>query len=120
MRRSLARLKAMAARKRPRGIVMENRDPNLERRALILGTALTAVAAAVRANAQTADPSATRVTDVPLSDAVTLTVERRGEVVLVGINRPSIYNRIDPPTRARLAEVLYQYEHDASLRAAVL
>jgi len=99
---------------------MENRDPNLERRALILGTALTAVGAAVRAQAQTPDASATRLADVPLGASVTLTVERRGEVVLLGINRPSIYNRIDPPTRARLAEALYEYEHDASLRAAVL
>src|SRR5262249_26729950 len=99
---------------------MKNRDANLERRALILGTALTAVASAVRAPAQTTDGPATRLVDVPLSGSVTVTVERRGEAVLIGINRPAIYNPIDPPTRARLAEVLYEYEHDASLRAAVL
>jgi enoyl-CoA hydratase len=96
---------------------MEDRDPNLERRSLILGVALAAAAAAARA--QTPD-NAPRLADVPLSGTVTLTLERRGDIVLIGINRPSIYNRIDPPTRARLAEALYAYEHDPSLRAAVL
>jgi enoyl-CoA hydratase len=96
---------------------MKETHLDLERRTLILGAALAAAASAVRA--QTPD-SSTRLADVPLGTGVTLTVERRGEIVLIGINRPSIYNRIDPPTRARLAEALYQYEHDASLRAAVL
>jgi enoyl-CoA hydratase len=97
---------------------MKDTHPDLERRTLILGAALAAAASAVRA--QTPDGSTTRLADVPLGTGVTLTVERRGDIVLIGINRPSIYNRIDPPTRARLAEALYQYEHDASLRAAVL
>jgi len=35
-------------------------------------------------------------------------------------NRPFIQNRIDPPTRMRLAATFYQYEHDPSLRALVL
>src|SRR4051812_49862572 len=96
---------------------MKETHLDLERRTLILGAALAAAASAVRA--QTPD-SSTRLAGVPLGTAVTLTVERRGEIVLIGINRPTIYNRIDPPTRARLAEALYQYEHDASLRAAVL
>jgi enoyl-CoA hydratase/carnithine racemase len=47
-------------------------------------------------------------------------VERRGDIVLVGLNRRFIQNRIDPPTRMRLAETFYQYEHDPSLRALVL
>jgi enoyl-CoA hydratase len=96
---------------------MKETHLDLERRTLILGAALAAAASAVRA--QTPD-SSTRLADVPLGTGMTLTVERRGDIVLIGINRPSIYNRIDPPTRARLAEALYQYEHDASLRAAVL
>jgi enoyl-CoA hydratase len=96
---------------------MKETHLDLERRTLILGAALAAAASAVRA--QTPD-SSTRLADVPLGTGMTLTVERRGDIVLIGINRPSIYNRIDPPTRARLAEALYQYEHDGSLRAAVL
>ncbi|MFC0402055.1 enoyl-CoA hydratase-related protein [Paraburkholderia rhizosphaerae] len=49
-----------------------------------------------------------------------LTIERRGEVVLLGINRPHIHNRIDPETYRKLARAYYDYEHDPSLRAAVL
>ena len=100
---------------------MRNQSPKVGRRALITGAALTAAAAAVRAQDQTpATPAATTLTDVPLSASATLTVERRGEIVLLGFNRPFIQNRLDPPTRLRLAETLYQYEHDPSLRAAVL
>jgi enoyl-CoA hydratase/carnithine racemase len=91
------------------------------RRALITGAALTTAAAAVRAQSQTpaAEPE-TRLTDVPLAPTAAITVERRGDIALIGLNRPFIQNRLDPPTRARLAEVFYQYEHDPSLRAAVL
>ena len=49
-----------------------------------------------------------------------VTVERRAQIVLIGINRPSIQNRVDPETYLGLAKAYYQYEHDASLRAAVL
>jgi enoyl-CoA hydratase/carnithine racemase len=57
---------------------------------------------------------------VPLDPSVTLTVERRDDIVLVGLNRPFIQNRIDPPTRLQLAAAFYQFEHDPSLRALVL
>jgi enoyl-CoA hydratase/carnithine racemase len=79
-------------------------------------TALTALAAA----AQGQTPSAEALADIPLSAANTITVERRDQVVLIGLNRPFIQNRLDPASRARLAEVFYRYEHDPSLRAAVL
>ena len=102
---------------------MENQTTKLGRRALLKSAAAAAVAAtaATRAGAQApaAEP-VTTLTDVPLAAGTTVTVERRGQVVLVGLNRPSIQNRIDPPTRLRLGEVLYQYEHDPSLRALVL
>jgi enoyl-CoA hydratase len=39
---------------------------------------------------------------------------------LIGINRPSIHNRIDPEAFAGLAKAYYQYDRDPSLRAAVL
>jgi enoyl-CoA hydratase/carnithine racemase len=57
---------------------------------------------------------------VPLSSNAKVTVERRGQIVLIGINRPYIHNRIDPETYAGLAQAYYQYEHDPSLCAAVL
>jgi enoyl-CoA hydratase len=58
--------------------------------------------------------------DVPFSSDAKLTIERRGQIVLFGINRPYIQNRIDPETFEKLAEAYYQYDHDPSLRAAIL
>ena len=100
---------------------MPNKSFRVGRRALITGAALTAAAAVSRAQGQPppAD-AATTLADIPLSSSVTLTVERRNQIALVGLNRPFIQNRLDPPTRVRLAETLYRYEHDPSLRAVVL
>src|SRR5205823_11536392 len=61
-----------------------------------------------------------RVADIPLNSTAKVTVERRGQIVLIGINRPYIHNRVDPETYAGLATAYYQYDHDPSLRAAVL
>jgi enoyl-CoA hydratase len=58
--------------------------------------------------------------DIPLSPTAKVTVERQGQIVLIGINRPYIYNRVDPETYAGLARAYYQFDHDPSLRAAVL
>ena len=101
---------------------MQNTSPKMVgRRALIKGTAMLAVTATARAQGQPppAEP-VTTLADVALGASVTVTVERRGDIVLVGLNRPFIQNRLDPPTRTRLAETVYQYEHDPSLRALVL
>jgi enoyl-CoA hydratase/carnithine racemase len=62
----------------------------------------------------------TTVKDVRPGPGVTLTVERRGPIVLFGINRPDVHNRIDPATSESLARAFYDYEHDSSLRAAIL
>jgi enoyl-CoA hydratase len=61
-----------------------------------------------------------RMAEVPLSSGTTVTVERRGQIVLIGINRPFIQNRIDPDIYIELAKAYYRYDHDPSLRAAVL
>jgi enoyl-CoA hydratase/carnithine racemase len=88
---------------------------------LIAGAAAAAAGAVARAQ-QPPPPAepATRLADVPLGDGATITAERREDIVLIGLNRPFIQNRLDPATRVRLSEVLYQYEHDPSLRAAIL
>ena len=100
---------------------MQNTLPRVVgRRAVIKGTAMLAASATVRAQGLPAPAPQTTLADVPLGPSVTVTVERRGDIVLVGLNRPLIQNRIDPPTRLRLAATYYQYEHDASLRALVL
>ncbi len=98
---------------------------NPDRRSLIFGTAAATLAAAAGARVQAQAPAPpaqpdTHMPDVPLAPNATITAERRGDIVLIGLNRPAIQNRIDPPMRARLAEAFYQYEHDPSLRAAVL
>jgi enoyl-CoA hydratase len=66
------------------------------------------------------DSPTTTLQGVPFGSGAKLTVERRGKIVLFGINRPDIQNRIDPETFEKLAEAYYQYDHDPSLRAAIL
>ena len=56
--------------------------------------------------------------ETPLGANSKVTVERRSQIVLIGINRPSVQNRVDPETYLGLAKAYYQYEHDPSLRAA--
>jgi enoyl-CoA hydratase len=60
-----------------------------------------------------------RMADIPLSPAAKITVERRGEIVLIGVNRPQIYNRFDPGAFFGLAKAYYDFDNDPSLRAAV-
>jgi len=108
-----------------------SQERNVGRRTLIKNAAMVALAAttASRVHGQTpgqppatssGTPSPTTLRDIPLAAANTVTAERRGDIVLVGFNRPSIQNRLDPPTRLRLGELFYDYEHDATLRALVL
>jgi enoyl-CoA hydratase len=58
--------------------------------------------------------------DIPLSPTAKITIERRGQIVLIGINRPYIHNRIDPDSFLGLAKAYYDYSDDPSLRAAIL
>src|SRR5262245_41418350 len=55
-----------------------------------------------------------------MSETQTVTVERKGAVFLIGLNRPNAQNRIDPGTFTRLGKAYYEFEHDDSLRVAVL
>jgi len=57
--------------------------------------------------------------DIPLSPGAKITVERRGEIVLIGVNRPRVYNRFDPDAFFGLAKAYYDFDNDPSLRAAV-
>jgi enoyl-CoA hydratase len=104
----------------------------VERRSILkaaaaFGTLLTfAVIAPALAGAATESeiPAAAlpevKLEDVPAGPNTKVTIERRGQIVLIGINRPYIQNRIDPETYGKLAEAYYQYDHDPSLRAAIL
>jgi hypothetical protein len=46
---------------------------------------------------QTGTPAIT-LRDVPFNSGAKLTIERRGQIVLFGINRPDIHNRINRET----------------------
>src|SRR5262249_6514354 len=106
----------------------------IARRDLIKATATIAAAApaitATSVVAQQSQPAQqpfadtaaqpTTLAEVPLGPATRLTVERRGQVALFGLNRPQAQNRIDPETFQALAKAIYDYDHDPSLRAAIL
>jgi enoyl-CoA hydratase len=61
-----------------------------------------------------------RMIDIPVSPDTKVVVERRGQIVLIGINRPQMFNRIDPETFYGLAKAYYDFDNDPTLRAAVL
>jgi len=61
-----------------------------------------------------------RMVDIPRSPDAKITVERRGQIVLIGINRPQMLNRIDPDAFYGLATAYYDFDNDSTLRAAVL
>ena len=66
------------------------------------------------------DVGASHMADIPLSPDTKIAVERRGQIVLIGINRPQMFNRIDPETFYGLAKAYYDFDNDPTLRAAVL
>ena len=106
-------------------IVTERRD--LLRAAAALGgiSTLSGLATAAAATGDTKSgtrpsPDQVHMADIPLGEDAKITVERRGAIVLIGINRPHIHNRIDPEAFAGLAKAYYAYDHDPSLRAAIL
>lgn len=90
--------------------------------AIGVGAALSALPKPVRAgDAAGQEPLAgTRLADSAKDAHSLLTIERRGDVVLFGLNRPAQQNKIDPALYAELSSAYFQFEHDASLRAAVL
>ena len=98
----------------------------IDRRSVMLGAAtLTGLSAVSLAHAETPPDGgesgdAPRPAEVPLQSGATLTIERRGQVALFGINRQHIQNRIDPVTFRALGKAYYDFDHDPTLRAAVL
>jgi enoyl-CoA hydratase len=94
----------------------------MERRTLLKGAAAVAgIVTAQNALSASAQPApGSRLADVPLAPGVRCTVERRGQIVLIGINRPEVFNRIDPEGSRALALALTGYDRDDSLRCAIL
>jgi enoyl-CoA hydratase len=56
----------------------------------------------------------------PTAGAGRVTVEQRGPVLLIGMDRPQTRNLIDPAIIIGVGKALYQFEHDDGLRVAVL
>ena len=90
----------------------------MQRRSLLKSAAALAAFEPLMSEAQEQD-EATTLKDM-LGPNVKLTIERRGQIVLFGINRPNIQNRIDPETFESLGRACYDYEHDPTLRVAIL
>ena len=61
-----------------------------------------------------------KMADAPRTPTSKVTIERRGQIVLIGINRPEVQNRVDPETYGELGNAFYRYDRDPTLRAAVL
>ena len=104
---------------------MSDKSPKIERRTLLKGAMVMAGMVTVAENvtqaaAQPVAQPGGRLADVPLAPGVRATVERRGPVVLIGINRPEVYNRMDPEGSHALAVALTGYDRDDSLRCAIL
>ena len=71
-------------------------------------------------NASTLTREPLSMADIPLSPEAKITVERRGQIVLIGVNRPQTGNRFDPDAFFALAKAYHDFDNDPSLRAAVL
>jgi enoyl-CoA hydratase len=116
-----------------------DKEPVIARRELIKATAtiaavVPAMAAAASALGQdqpqhaplaqqpSTEPAVqpTTLAEVPPGSTTKLTIERRGQVALFGLHRPTVQNRVDPETFQALARAIYDYDHDHSLRAAIL
>ena len=89
---------------------------------LVLAASPAGLVGAARADDRrhTPETQELKMSEPPRTSATKVTVERRGHIVLIGINRPDVYNRIDPETYSGLGKAFYHYDHDPSLRAAVL
>jgi enoyl-CoA hydratase/carnithine racemase len=108
---------------------MSDQSSSIERRTLLKGAmvmagmvsvAETVTQAAAQPVAQAGAAGGARLADLPLSPDTRVTVERRGQIVLIGINRPEVFNRMDPEATHALAVALTGYDRDDSLRCAIL
>jgi enoyl-CoA hydratase len=101
---------------------MSDQSSAIERRTLLKGAMVMAgmVSVAETAAAQPVSQPGGRLADVPLAPDTRVTVERRGQIVLIGINRPQMFNRMDPEASHALAVALTGYDRDETLRCAIL
>ena len=94
----------------------------IARRVLMIAGAGATTLAAGLAAAGTALAQAGPAPATPLGPAKpgNILVERRGSVLLIGIDRPEAQNRFDAPMLIGLGKAYHQLDHQDELRAAVL
>src|SRR5262249_18850636 len=81
---------------------------------------IRAVSADDKNRSSAAETEELRMADAPRTPTSKVSVERRAQIVLIGINRPEVHNRVDPETYSELGKAFYRYDRDPTLRAAVL
>jgi enoyl-CoA hydratase len=95
-----------------------------DRRDFIIGAAGAAALSAGLGSSETAiaqaGPSPTSGTPASPAGAGRVLVERRGAVLLIGIDRPQAQNRLDAPIIIGLGKAYYQLDHDDELLVGVL
>jgi enoyl-CoA hydratase/carnithine racemase len=102
--------------------VEEGHRARLDRRDFVAGAGVAAATLAGRglAEAQVVEPHANGSSATTDATRQAVKRERLGDVLLIGIDRPEAQNRIDFPTFGALGQAIYDFEHDDSLRVAVL
>lgn len=73
-----------------------------------------------QASSSATAPLPTTLAEVPINADSRITIARRDQLALLGLNRPQAGNRIDPAMFQALAKALYDYDNDPSLRVAIL
>jgi enoyl-CoA hydratase/carnithine racemase len=99
--------------------LLSRRETLIASTAIGLGSVLDTDAHARDHESRQATPSST-LQETSLGTKQTVTVERREKIVLIGLNRPDAGNRIDPITYDLLSKYYFEFDHDSSLRVAVL
>ena len=94
----------------------------IARRDFMIASAGAAALAVDLAGGGTALAQAGQASAAPSSPAKTgnILVERRGSVLLIGIDRPEAQNRFDAPMLIGLGKAYYRLDHEDELRVAVL
>jgi enoyl-CoA hydratase len=104
-----------------------NKTPAMQRRDLLKYAAVATSTLTLSETSWSGEPgveptaSETLLPAEPAGDSHDIvTTERRGHVLLIGLNRPEVENRLNPLAYAALAKAYYAFDQDPGLRAAVL
>jgi enoyl-CoA hydratase/carnithine racemase len=96
----------------------KDKSQGLSRRPLLSGATAAATIAVATALAVKGAQAQNSTAEKPAPTYVTL--ERRESILLIGINRPQVQNRIEVPTFLAIGHAYWQLDHDDALRVAVL